>query len=292
MAINGKTSEEYYDSRNSENYGDYAFVGIEQLVNSFMGSYSGDDTLLGHIPRHKAVKKIKEQVRELTFTTLNQPKVVELDLGDALDIIKPQDYVDYIRISYVDKTNGRIMPMAENRHTPLGVAYLQDQDANLLFDDQGDVLIGTTILEQESDKQNTSILEGVNVNGNCIHEYFIDRPLYNMDTTMNANGTFSQNENRIHFGSDAATKTILLEYISDGLNVPEASIKVHKFAEQALYASVHYELAKASIKVPNYEKANIKKERDALVRNAKVRLLGIKPQEFIQQLKAFNKWIR
>jgi len=289
--INGKTSEQYYDSGNSENYGDYAFVGIEQLVNSFMGSYSGDDTLLGYIPRHKAVKKLKEQIRELTFTTLHQPKVVELDLGDNLDIIKPQDYVDYIRISYVDKVNGRIMPMSENRHTPLGVAYLQDQDANILFDDQGDVLIGTTILEQESNKQNTSILEGVTVDGRCT-EYFIDRPLYNMDTTQNFNGTFSQNDNRIHFSSDAASKTILLEYISDGLNVAEESIKIHKYAEQALYASVHYELCKASIKVPNYEKANVKKERDTLVRNAKVRLLNIKPAEFIQALKAFNKWIR
>ena len=288
--INGKTPEQYYDPSNNENTGDYAFVGIEDLVNNFMLSYTGDDTVLGYVSRHKAVKKLKEQIRELTFTALHQPKIVELDLGEALDIIKPQDYVDYIRISWVDKKTGRIHPMSENRHNPLGVAYLQDQDANILFDNDGDILLGTTILEQESDKINPITLAGNATT--WATEYLIDRPIYNLDTTQNHNGTFSQNENRIHFSSDSALKTILLEYVSDGLDVSEDKIKIHKYAEQALYASVHYELAKASIKVPEYEKRRIEKEKTTLVRNAKVRLLGIKPHELIFALKAFNKWIR
>jgi len=287
--INGKTPEEYYDSGNNENYGDYQYVGLEDLVANFMQSYSGDDTILGYIPRHKVVKNMKLQIRELTFTTLHEPKVVELDLGDQLDIIKPQDFVDYIRISYVDKVNGRIMPMSENRHSPLGVAYLQDNDANILFDNDGDILIGTTILEQQGDK-----IQGVSVtpDGNCLTGYWIDRPIYNMDTTQNANGTFSQDKSRIHFSSDSKFKTILLEYVSDGLEVAEDKIKVHKFAEQALYASVNYELVKNSIKVPDYEKRNAKKERDTLVRNAKIRKLGIKVQEFIGAWKASKQWIR
>lgn len=288
------TPQEYYE--NEDNQGSYQFVGLEDIVNNFTQNYLGDDTLLGHIERSKVIYQAKQGIREFSFGALNQAKVVELELGDNLDIIKPFDYVDYIRISWVNKITGKIMPMSVNRHTPLGIAHLQDNDAEILFDNNGDVLIGTTSIEQINDSlvhpnmatDSDSIPAQFFGYGN---RYSVDT-VWNLDTSKNSNGTFNIDNKRIHFSSDNLERTILLEYVSDGQSLSEADMKVHKFAEDALYDFIHHKLARNSIRIPDYEKRNIKKAFDTSYRNAKVRLLGIKPQEFIQQMKARNTWIR
>ena len=288
------TPIDYYG--NEDNQGSYQFIGIEEIVNNFTQNYLGDDTLLGTIERSKVVYQAKQGIRELTYGALRQVKVVELELGDNLDIIKPFDYVDYVRISWVNKTTGKIMPMAVNRHTPLGIAHLQDHNAEILFDNNGDILIGTTAIEQINDTlvhpapelDSTSVPPQFLNYGN---RYYIDT-IWDLDTSVNANGTFNIAEKRIHFSSDCAERIILLEYISDGLEMLEKDMKIPKFAEDCLYAYIHYRLCMPSIRIPDYEKRNVKKMYDTLVRNAKVRMLGIKGNEFIQQWKQRNTWIR
>ena len=288
------TPQEYYE--NEDNQGSYQFIGIEEIVNNFTQNYLGDDTLLGYIERSKVIYQAKQGIRELTYGALRQVKVVELELGDNLDIIKPFDYVDYVRISWVNKTTGKIMPMAVNRHTPLGIAHLQDHNAEILFDNNGDILIGTTAIEQIND---TLVHPAPELDSSSIppqflnygNRYCIDT-IWGLDTSVNANGTFNIAEKRIHFSSDCAERIILLEYISDGLETSEIDIKVPKFAEDSLYDFIHYKLARNSIRIPDYEKRNLKKAYDTSYRNARVRLLSIKPNEFIQQLKIRNQWIR
>lgn len=284
----------YYEEE--DNHGSYQFIGIEEIVNNFTQNYLGDDTLLGNIERSKVVYQAKQGIRELTYGALRQVKVVELELGDNLDIIKPFDYVDYVRISWVNKTTGKIMPMAVNRHTPLGIAHLQDHNAEILFDNNGDILIGTTAIEQINDtlKHPAPELDSTSVPPQFLNygnRYYIDT-IWDLDTSVNANGTFNVAEKRIHFSSDCAERIILLEYISDGLEMLEKDMKIPKFAEDCLYAYIHYRLCMPSIRIPDYEKRNVKKMYDTLVRNAKVRMLGIKGQEFIQSFKQRNIWVR
>ena len=282
------TPQAYYE--NDENHGSYQFVRLENIVNNFTQNYLGDDTLLGYIPRSKVIYQAKQGIKELTFGTLHNAKVVELELGDNLDIIKPYDYVDYIRISWVNKVTGQIMPMSVNRHTPLGVSHLQDNQAEILFDNNGDILIGTTTIEVINDTLPNNNVDGFGTFGWGCH-YGID-PIWNLDTTKNYNGTFNVSDKRIHFSSENAERVILLEYVSDGNELLESDMKVHKFAEDAIYAYISYRLVMNSIRVPDYEKRNIKKSYDTLIRNAKVRLLSIKPNEFIQMWKASRAWIR
>ena len=288
---------EYYSDE--EKHGNYQFVSLEEIVNNFTQNYLGDDTLLGYIPRSKVIYQAKQGIKEFTFGALSNVKVVELELGDNLDIIKPYDYVDYVRISWVNKVTGRIMPMSVNRHTPLGIAHLQDNEAEILFDGNGDVLKGTTAIEAIND-----ILPHNNndfSNGACGFggygafawgsRYRIDA-IWNLDTAKNFNGTFSIGEKRIHFSSESEERIILLEYVSDGNDLIEKDMKVHKFAEDALLAYIHNRLAINSIRIPDYEKRRLKKEYDTLYRNARVRLLGIKPQEFIASWRQGKEWIR
>lgn len=286
--------QQYYE--NEENWGDYQFVGLEDIVNNFINTYLGDDTLLGHIGRDKVIYQAKSGIREFTFSILNQPKAIELELTDTYNIILPPDFVSYIRISWVDRVTGKIRPLSVNRHAPLATAYLQDNKASILFDNDGNILEGTTMLEAYNDalvnppiEQSSPLL--IFPNFGFATRYDIEQQ-WNLDTARNYNGTFSINNNRIHFSTDNKDRIILLEYISDGLAGEESEMKVHKFAEEALYSYINYNLCKNSIRIPNYEKINVKKEYDRLYRNARVKLLGIKPQEFIQAWKQGKAWLR
>jgi hypothetical protein len=284
----------YYEDE--DNHGNYQFVPIEQIVNNFTQNYLGDDTLHGNISRSKVIYQAKQGIREFTFGALKSPKVVELELGDNLDIIKPYDYVDYIRISWVNKETGQIHPMSVNTKTPLGIAHLQDNSAEILFDNEGDILIGTTAIEHINDTLKRHDTDNLNIAGfygayGWGNWYSINQN-WRLDTRLNANGTFNVDEKRIHFSSENAERIILLEYISDGNELLEKDMKIHKFAEDALYAYINDRLAKNSIRLPDYEKRNIKKNYDTLYRNARVRLLNIKPNEFIQQFKQNKIWIR
>lgn len=293
-SMNGQT---YYE--NEDNWGDYQFVGIEDVVNNFTQNYTGDSSLLGYVPRSKVIYQAKQGIKQFTFEALHQVKVVELELGETNDIILPPDYVNYVRISWVDKVTGQIHPMSLNRNTQIGTAYLQDNDADILFDNDGEILEGTTIMEALTNSLPSNPIEnyqnfplnGYGCYGNYTR-YGIRQPIWNLNTATNFNGTFSINNQRIHFGTDSHERIILLEYVSDGLEALEADIKCHKFAEQALYSYIHRQLSMNSIRVPDYEKRNIKKEYDTQYRNARVKLLGIKPQEFIQAFKQGKTTIR
>lgn len=284
----------YYE--NDDNWGEYSFVGLEDIVNNFTQNYTGDSSLLGYIPRSKIIYQAKQGIKQFTFEALAQVKVVELELGEANDVILPQNFVSYVRISWVDKKTGQIHPMSQNKHHPLGMAYLQDNNADILFDNNGEILKGTTAIEEINDSLPTNPIENYNSLGyGCFGNYTrygINRTWWNMDTSQNFNGTFTINNQRIHFGSDSHERIILLEYVSDGLDVLESEIKIAKMCEQAIYCYINRQLSLNSIRIPDYEKRNIKKEYDTQYRNARVKMLGIKPAEFLQNWKEGKQTIR
>lgn len=292
--------EIYYSTE--ELQGNYQFTSLEEIVNNFTQNYCGDSSILGYVPRSKVIYRAKQGIKKFTFEALQQVKVVELELGEANDVILPPDYVNYVRISWVDKKTGQLHPMSLNKNTTLGTSYLQDNNADILFDNNGEILEGTTLMENITDNVPAYPIEGLNnfpLYGGygCWGGYtrYSFRPTWwNLDTSVNFNGTFTINNQRIHFGSDSHERIILLEYVSDGLDVIESDMKVHKFAEQALYDFIHTELAQQMIpsRVPEYTKRTLKKDFDTSYRNARVKMLGIKPQEFLQNWKAGKTTIR
>jgi len=287
---------EYYNDEDL--HGSYAFVSLEDIVNNFIQNYTGDSSLLGYVPRSKVIYQAKQGIKQFTFEALHQVKAIELELGEANDIILPPNYVDYVRISWIDKVTGILHPMSQNKNRALSIAYLQDNDADILFDNDGEILEGTSIAEALENSLPAYPIENFNqfpLGGfGCWNGYtrYGISPIWNLDTSRNFNGTFTINNQRIHFGSDSHERIILLEYVSDGLDVLEADQKVHKFAELALYEYINRQLSQNSIRIPDYEKRNIKKAYDTAYRNARVKLLKINPTEFIQAWKQGKTTIR
>jgi len=107
------------------------------------------------------------------------------------------------------------------------------------------------------------------------------------------NGSYYIDENTglIHFGSFLSGKTIILDYLSDSLGT-ESEMKVHKFAEQAMYMSIAYAVLSTRANVPEYIVRRFKKDRFASVRQAKLRLSNLKLSELTQILRGKSKQIK
>jgi len=107
-----------------------------------------------------------------------------------------------------------------------------------------------------------------------------------------SNGTYFIDTIRglIHFSSNLTGRTIVLDYISDGLGTDEEMI-VHKFAEEAMYKSIAYAIFSTTIAgqqlVPRF-----KKEKFAAIRQAKLRLSNLKIEELAQMMRGKSKFIK
>ena len=113
------------------------------------------------------------------------------------------------------------------------------------------------------------------------------------------NGTYYISNGYIYLSSNVAGKTLVLCYISDGLNFTGSisgkntnRIYIHKFAEEAMYKHIMYALASGRADVPEYVIRRLKKEKFAETRKAKIRLSNIKMEEFTQVLKGISKHIK
>ena len=106
------------------------------------------------------------------------------------------------------------------------------------------------------------------------------------------NGSYFIDDNRglIYFSSNLNGKNIVLDYISDGLGTEE-EMKVHKFAEEAMYRSIAYGLVAGS-KYLQPLVQRYKREKFAAVRQAKLRLSNIKLTELVQIMRNKSKHIK
>ena len=69
-------------------------------------------------------------------------------------------------------------------------------------------------------------------------------------------------------------------------------MRVHKFAEEAMYKHIAYAILSTRINTPEYVIARFKKERFAEIRKAKLRLSNIKLEEITQVFRGKSKWIK
>ena len=108
----------------------------------------------------------------------------------------------------------------------------------------------------------------------------------------NINGSYyiDQRLGRIHFSSNVSGKTVILDYVSDGIGT-DAEMQVHKFAEDAMYKYIVHAVMSTS----SYGQAlvpRLTKEKFAAIRKAKLRLSNIKLEEITQILRGKSKQIK
>jgi len=285
--------QEYYE--NEENLGSYKYVPLLDLVNKFMDNKTGDGTLIGQHPRRKVVALIKDGIQEFNFGVLREVKGCELELNDTLTAIYPPDFVQYVRVSWVHPISGKLLPMSINPDLNTYPAYLQDQDANILFDQDGFILEGSTMNAELESQQNLISYE---FDPNCFtdasnHYHGSNRETnFGLDVSKNINGYFNTTSTGFHFSSDALSKVIMVEYISDGLASDDSEIRINKLAEKALYAYVKWQILTDKDSVQEYAIRRAKDEYTALYRNATIKLMNIKHSDVMLLMNQKKNWLR
>lgn len=278
--------DEYYED--VDLHGSYQYVTLKDIINSFMVRYVGDNEEINNVARHRVLFEAKRGLKELTYDALKEIKKFEIELDDSLEVILPHDYVNYARISWVNE-KGDLVPLIESTDTGIINAYLQDNNYNILFNSDGFPLEGT------SDTTKNQYSNNSDNKGYKIDRSYCDKSAkYGLDTSRaRSGGYFMISDTKIRFSTDVPSKNIVIEYVSDGLESENPNkIRVHKFAERALYAFIKYEILNNRIDTTEYRIRRAKKDYLKERQNAKIRLANIKPHQFIQRLKGRNKWLK
>lgn len=199
----------------------------------------------------------------------------------------PSDYVDFIRISRL--VDGVMYPMMENRNAMSADVYLRDNSNEILFDNEGEVLLANS---SELEQSRINKAPAQDLTEGC-YQYSIGS-LYGMDTnTANGNPTFRINRASgvIDFESTMSGETIVLEYISDGMEGGnDSAIMVNKFFERYIYAYITYELLDSKFGVADGVKVRARQKQRALYRNARLRMSAMSPLDLLMTLRGQNKW--
>ena len=287
------------------NYGGYEYLSLKDVVNNFLVGYVGNHKLIQDCKRTDVIFHAKRGLQEFSYDTLRSIKSQELTIPPSLSVVLPQDYVNYVRVSFIDQLGvKRIIYPANNLTINPYENPIQDAQGVPTQDNFGENLEGTSITEERWAKANDNLLNGQLLNN--IDEAIDFQNAYGFEGSWNwgrqyglepqlaqTNGWFTLNdrEGKMSFSSNLANRLIVLEYISDGLAY-EMDSKVPKMAEDALYAYILYSIISTRINQPEYVVQRLKKDSRAKLRNAKIRLSNIKLDEIVQVMRGKSKWIK
>lgn len=300
------TDYQYYENADNSpedlNWGSYQYVSLDDIITNFILMYVGNDKLIGNVDRYIIRFHAKRAIQELNYDALKETKVLELQVCDSLRFILPQDYVNWIRISVY--TNGILMPLTENIQTNYASSYLQDHECKILFDEQGNILRGSSLVDQErlSGVQKTMYLgqgimngsDGYLLDGRWYFDYAVGQR-YGLNTeTANTNPTFKIDKKSgvINFSSEIADQHVVLEYVSDGMEAGDDSeVKVNKMFEEYMYAYIKYAILNNKMNAQEYVVRRAQKDKTALLRNARIRISNITPGKLLMNMRGQQKWI-
>jgi hypothetical protein len=287
-----------------DNYKNYEYVDLKDIINNFMIIYIGTDKLIPRTKRSDVVFHAKRGLQEFSYDTLRSVKSQELTIPPSLSLVLPQDYVNYVQLSWVDGAGVKHIIYPTTLTSNPTFTPLQDSSGIPTQDFYGNALESKQSLVngrwRSSNSNNISgneTLANVNSNANVNGWDWWKMAYgqrYGLDPQISQkNGWFTIDERRgvFSFSSDLANRLILLEYISDGLGYDEDT-KIPKMAEDALYAYMVYNIIAYRPKTPEYIVQRFKKEKSAKLRNAKIRLSNIKLGEFTQVMRGKSKWIK
>ena len=171
MALLNNTPQEYY---NGNDYGNYQFVSLADIIKQFMYVYVGEDKIISKASKTDVAFHAQRALAELSFDTLKSCKAQEYEVPATLQMPLPQDYVNYTKISFVDSA-GIKHPLYPTKHTSNPSSNpRQDSNGNFLLQAVADLdpdmaASPTTGIELDSlggDKEKLNlIMRGMKVTG-------------------------------------------------------------------------------------------------------------------------------
>ena len=283
-------------------HGSYEYAKLDDIINNFLIAYVGPGKLIPSVKRTDVIFHAKRGLQEFSYDTLKSIRSQELTIPESLSLVIPQDYVNYVRLSYVDNMGVQhtIFPANELTLRPYATPA-QDNDGLPTQDSNNSNIDGTSQTTVKWDANNPRNISGAYINDYSIADVYwtsyYDGALgqrYGLNPeTSQRNGWFIIDDRKglFAFSNNLKQKLIILEYISDG-NAYGLDLRIPKMAEEALYAHILYSILSTSVGIQEYIVQRFKRERSAKLRNAKIRLSNIKLDQIVQVMRNKSKWIK
>ena len=303
-----KTNEQTYYGASGA-YGDYRYLSLQDVINSFMATYVGEGKICDKVMNSDVAFHAIRAMQELSYDTLKCTKDWEIEVPASLVMVMPVDYINYVKVSFTDSGGMQhiIYPSIETSN-PKDIEETIQAYGGFTTDGSNEDLDGTT----DSDGNNSSTTWTNYQKGDLLeienddeedHVYWpSEGKRFGLDPARaQVNGSFyiDEDQGKFHFSSNLSGKTLILKYISDGLVTNSGntaldldSTKIHKFAEEALYKYIAYGVLSAKANTPPHILQMLKKERFAETRKAKLRLSNLKVSELTQVMRGKSKWIK
>lgn len=258
------TPQQYYEGDEAL-LGGYQYIPLSEVIQAIEFQALDDDSYLKSIKRSQIVYHARMGVKELSKRAANRYKKIEITVPTNLVWTMPQDYVDYVRVSVVVtdfSTGGRkLMPLDINRNINTATGYLQDNNYQIMFDDDGDIITADSANAYARAYRTYQFCEGGGQ--------------FNLDTSkLSQYGEFTIDEDRgkILFSSQLSDQEIVLEYITDGLeaDLSDSEIRIHKNIEECLKDYIYEACISKKRTVPANEKHRARQRYKTTLHQSKI----------------------
>ena len=288
-----------YGDTVQENWGSYAYTKLDDIINNFLVAYVGAGKLIPSVKRTDLIFFAKRAMQEFSYDTLKSIKSQELNVPPSLSLPMPQDYVNYVKMSWVDNSGIKHVIYPTTLTSNPYRNPVQDANGIPTQDNFGNNTLGTSITEERWDSNgidriNNALKNDLSPIVDGLGNVQTRSGAYGLDPKIaQINGWFTINErqNTFSFSNDLVGRLIILEYVSDGLAY-DLDTKVPKMAEEAMYAYMSHAIMSTRSGQPEYVINRLSREKTAKLRNAKIRLSNIKLEEISQVMRGKSKWIK
>ena len=286
------------------NWGSYQYVSLENVVTNFLLMYDGNHSLINNENRYKILFHAKRGIQELNYDAFKEIKSLELTVFDDLKFVLPSDYVNWVKLSLFK--DGVVRDLTENIQVQSAVSYIQTASSTFTYDADDNVNTTTSSIDTkrldgslQSIYLNDVVDENIDPNVNNYDSDINNSRIgarYGLNTeTANINPTFTIDKKAgvINFDSTMANQSCILQYISDGMeNGNDSLVTVNKMFEEYIYAYITYAILNSKFGVQEYIINRARKNKSALLRNAKIRLSNIHPSSLLMSMRGKDKWIK
>ena len=120
---------DYYEGND---YGDYQFTSLQDIINQFLVVYVGEQKVISKASRTDVAFHAQRALQELSFDTFKSIKSQEIVLPPSLQMALPHDYVNYTNVLWSDSSGiERTIYPTSKTSNPFKIK--QDADGNYDF---------------------------------------------------------------------------------------------------------------------------------------------------------------
>ena len=283
-----ETAEEYYN--NPESHGKYQFTNLKDIVDELMMERLEPDSYIKNTNRNLFILHAKNAIKELSAIGAASILAIEMTVGEDSFIVLPQNYVDWVSVSVVliDSDTGKryLKELDENNEINTATGYLQDDEAKILFDNDGGILTADASNAYNMPYRSYEFI-GSECNGS---NAFFDTAVLTQFGEFKVdvqNGKLVLSDNLIN-------KEIVLEYRSDGLHLDylsESEIRVHKYLEKAVKDFTYHACIEKRQTVRDSEKERANRQFRTSRWKAKKALSGINLRKISRAMRSKSKYL-